>query len=538
MIADRFAAWPTRAPSLTVRGRLLRYVAAWPLAGWALSGGLVALAGLRFALLSDAEAPPGSDGGNWLAFARELFGEDVKAADAVYPPVVPFLLRPLMELLGPLTAMKTLAVASSVLMGFPLYLILRRELHPVLSVTLTLAFVMAGYQQETLAFGGYPQLLATAFLLLSLYWLGLGLLEGKSRLILLSAVAGALVVGTHMLAATLLMVSAPLLAGYFAFQQRGLWMKVAARFAKWAAATTALALTLTPFYLPLLSLLDGNPANPHGYSIINLDNTVAYVFREQLVLWVALTVVGLPVLVLMAWRRSDSLLAPTAAALLFGPTIVFAVTGEVRSLQLLEAGVFVSWGLLAAYVIDSFASGRAEHWWPGWPALAVGAVCVAMAVAISVSGQNRALDSFRFYSVLDNEAVKALDWLRLQEEGTVVATVSPKGLMYGWWIEGYARRPAYNATDPRWFNFREEKLHVAAASRMLSPRLGPQGVSRLVGEHDIRYVFLDRWSEIDTSGLRAAGFRPAYQSTRYLVLAWRPAPASRAERAEPTMERP
>lgn len=526
MIADRSYAQLTPATSVTTPVRLLRYVSTWPLAGWALGGGLLALAGARFALLSDAPAPPGSDGGNWLAFARELFGEDVKAANVVYPPVMPFLLRALMELLGPLTAVKVLAVASSVLMGVPLYLILRRELHPVLSVALALAFVMAGYQQETLAFGGYPQLLGTAFLLFSLYWLGLALREGKTRLILLSAVAGGLVVGTHMLGATQLMVSAPLLAGYFAFQQRGVWRKVAALFATWAATTAALSLTLTPFYLPLLSLLDGNPANPHGYSIINLDRTVAYVFREQLALWVALTAAALPVVVLMAWRRSDSLLAPAAAALLFGPTLIFVVTGEVRSLQLLQAGVFVSWGLLASYVIDSFASARTEQWWPGWPALAVGSVCLALAAAISVSGHSRAQDSIRFYSVLDGEAVKALDWLRLQEEGTVVANVSPEGLMYGWWIEGYARQPAYNATDPRWFNFREEKEHVAVASRMLWARLGPQEIARLAGEHDIRYVFVDKRTKTDRSSLEAAGFRPAYESTRYLVLAWRPASAS------------
>ena len=528
MKAERFGAWLTPAPSLTFPGQLLRRVSAWPLAGWALGGGLLALAGLRLALLSDAQAPPGSDGGNWLAFARELFGEEIKAADVAYPPVAPLLLRLLMLPLGALGAVKVLAVASSILMGVPLYLILRRELHPVLSVALALAFVMAGYQAETLAFGGYPQLLGAAFLLFSLYWLGPTLLDGRTWPLLLSAMAGSLAIGTHLLGATQLIVAAPILAGCFAFQQRAAWRRVAARFARWSIVTAALALTVAPFYVRLLPLLDGSPANPQGYGITALRSTLSYVYLEHQALWMVLTGVALVVPLVMVGRRSDSLLAPTAAALLFGPLLVFAASGEVRSFQLLEAGVLVSLGLLTSYVVAGLATRGAGQRWPGWPALAVGAACLAIAGAIGVSGHSRAQDSFAFYRVVDDEAVEALDWLRLQEEGTVVASIAPQGAMYGWWIEGYAGHPAYSAADPRWFNFREEKKDVAVANRLLSARLRPREAARLVDEHDIRYVFLDKRAPTDWLSLEAAGFRPAYQSAHYMVLRWEPARAGRA----------
>ena len=518
--ADRSQTWLALANRLASPARLLGHVSALPLAGIVLFAALLALAGLRLALWSEVQAPPGSDGGNWLAFARELVGDDVKAATAVYPPVLPLLLRLLMVPLGALTALKVVGVASWALMGIPMYLILRRDLHPVLSIVLSLAFVMAGYQAETLAFGGYPQLLGTTFLLFSLYWLGPALARGNKQTLLLSAMAGSLAIGTHQLGATQLAVSAPIFAGYFALQQHAAWRNVATQFARWAAATAAFSLIFAPFYVRMVLLLDGSPANPHGYGLTTLDDTLAYVFLEQQALWLVLTAVALVVPLLMVGLRRGSLLAPTAAALLFGPGLIFALSGEVRSLQLMEAGVLVALGLLASYVIDSFRFPDTHRWGFAWPALAVGAACLAIALGIGASGEDRAQDSLAFYRVLDDEAVEALDWLRDQDEGVVIASGSPRGFNYGWWIEGYARQPAYNAADPRWFNFREETEQVGVANAMLSAYVSAAEVARLTEEHEIAYVFIDERTSADTSNLEAAGFEPAYENGSYLILAW------------------
>ncbi len=501
--------------------QLLAYGSTLPLAAIAFCAAVLTLASLRLAGLSDAQAPPGADGGNWLAYARDLFGDHVKAAAAIYPPVLPFLLRLLLILLPPLEALKVLGVASWALMAVPLFLVLRRDLNPVISMVLALAFVMAGYQAEIQAFGGYPDLLGTAFLLFSLYWLGPALRDRNKQALLLSAIAGSLAIGTHQGAAAQLVVASFIFAGYFALQRPVVWRAVAARFARWAVATTALSLVFAPFYIRMILLLDRNPNNPQGYSLTSINDALAYALSEHHLLWLTLAAAAFAAPLLVIRFRRDSLLAPTAASLLLTPLLLFAVTGEVRNFQLMEAGIIVSLGLIASSVIASFRAVSATwRWatWLGWPTLAVGAACLAIAVPISLSGQDRAQVTFSYYRVLDDKAVEALNWLRGQETGIVVANTNPLGYQYGWWIEGYAGRPTYNAADPRWFNFREEREQVMIANDLLAPMADPYLIAVLAEARKVRYVFLDRRTHTRTAGLIAAGFKPAYQNGQYVIL--------------------
>ena len=81
--------------------------------------GLVSIAALRLWQLSEGEAPPGADPGNWLAFAYELTGEQVKAAEAAAPPLVPALLLTLMAIASPLLALKIVAVFAATFTAVP-----------------------------------------------------------------------------------------------------------------------------------------------------------------------------------------------------------------------------------------------------------------------------------------------------------------------------------------------------------------------------------------------------------------------------------
>src|SRR5438105_10158748 len=62
----------------------------------------------RFMVFHQTPGPPGSDGGNWLAFSTELFGGDVKAAAGMYFPVTLVLLKFFTLFAPPLVALKTL----------------------------------------------------------------------------------------------------------------------------------------------------------------------------------------------------------------------------------------------------------------------------------------------------------------------------------------------------------------------------------------------------------------------------------------------
>src|SRR6266849_7439667 len=77
-------------------------------------GGLIGVVWLRFVQLSVSDAPPGADGGDWLAFAYQFSGVYNRAADVVSPPVVPLLIWLLTAFVSPLIALKLVAVFTSV----------------------------------------------------------------------------------------------------------------------------------------------------------------------------------------------------------------------------------------------------------------------------------------------------------------------------------------------------------------------------------------------------------------------------------------
>jgi hypothetical protein len=455
---------------------------------------VVGVATYRFWVLADYAAPPGADPGNWLAVTHGLFGKSVKAAEATYFPVLLVLLKALLAFLPTLMAIKVLGVGVSVLMGIPFYLILRRACSPPLSAGLTLGFLLAGYQEETLSFGGYPQLLATTFLLLTVYWLMDGLISGRLRPLLLAAGSTALVAGAHHFT-LLLMAPTLLILGVALFVQERPDIRPFLRNAGvWALSAALFSLPLLPWYIHFLTLMEGNPANPHGFSVLDVDGVTAYVFEENRPFWVALLIVAavLPLMPLFGERAAR--IRPAALALVAGPLLGFILTSEVRAFQLIQAGIVLSLALPAAAVERHLAHTRVRVTIRQVERLSLGLAVAALLIAIATSGHQRFTDGRALYQIVDDSALEALDWLREHSppNARVVANESVTRVSYAWWVEGYAQRPAYSLIEPDYLSFAEEKEQSRLARRLLDEETPPSEVETILRETGIEYVFLDK----------------------------------------------
>ena len=97
--------------------------------------------------------------------------------------------------------------------------------------------------------------------------------------------------------------------------------------------------------------------------------------------------------------------------------------------------------------------------------------------------------------------------IRGEKENRVVANETPRGGIYGWWVEGYAGLPTYFAVDTRWLSFREEKDQAEVAHRMLSADISALEMSRLAEANRIKFLFLDKRTLLIPQGrLEKAGF--------------------------------
>ena len=476
-------------------------------------------------LWSPMLAPPGSDGGNWLALGRELFGESVKAAPVVYPPLLPALLGLVKLVLPPLAALKLVAWFAAASVSIPVYFLLRGTLRPWLAASLAFTVCTIGYANETLAWGGYPQLLGASLLLFGVYFGRRGLISGQRRYLVISAVITALMAATHTLAvlecAFLYVVLA--LVYYYAWRggrlppvARGGWRLIMV----WAAATVLLALLRLPLYLTSWELFAGNALNLWQRApLAALGGAGGW--PAEFYIWTVLGVIGGLSCGWLVLRRRDFVLGGAAFSVLAAASFAFVVTGELRTFHLLQIGILLALGMSLTWALRRLSFFRAAL--PR--AVLLGAVVVVLA-SLGYFGEMRAVRAFNWYRVVDAPLLQALDWLRDhgQPRELVVAGEAPRGQIPGWWVEGYAGLPAYLAVDTQWLFFDAEKQQAVAAHAMLTAPATVAELKALTAEHGVRHVLLHKEviGAVDPRpALIEAGFRTSLENDSVVILSYR-----------------
>lgn len=477
----------------------------------------------RFSLLSDQGAPPGTDVGNWLALAHELFGERVKAAIVPYPPVVPGLVKSVTLVLPPLLGVILLGAVLSVVAGLPFFFSVRHSAGTLWALLFTVALLFIGYSVEMLAWGGYPQMLTQALLVLTLYWLGKGLLDNRRLYLPLAGVSAAASIGTSVLSLTFLAVTIPMFVALLAFQARLNLKDIALRVAAFGVVAGALSLAFLPVYLRTYELREGRIWNPQGYTAGTSPEAFAYVFKElpgvagemKLLLPLALVTIAY----ILRRSSSRSLVGPGAISMMATGLLLFFTSFEVRMLSIFE------WGLLAGlafFVSDGFSQIRRLHLQGTLVLTARAGIVVAALSLVAVlvaAGHQRTVEAIDWYLVLDRDVVEGLDWLQANASpGTLVAaSTSPKGHQLAWLVEGYAGLPAYNGSDPRWLILKEERRQAAVARALLASASGEQAAN-IAEQHNIEYIILDKRVRSNRAALAEAGFVSVFENPTLQVL--------------------
>jgi hypothetical protein len=211
----------------------------------------------------------------------------------------------------------------------------------------------------------------------------------------------------------------------------------------------------------------------------------AYVFRDFEPLWLVLILVALvtPFLV----RRSR--LSASALALTWGSSIAIVALLEVRFVQILFAGIALSLAVLA------------ERAWVHPARLAFtrvrqGLIAASLAAVLFLTayqGQQVFYQASTYYRVIGNDLLPGLDWLRSHTAPTdhiAVSRTQPD--LLGWWIEGYARRPALYAANLRWLSFSQERKNATLANQIFDSQSTPEQIVSIIKQEQIHYLFIDQ----------------------------------------------
>jgi len=379
----------------------------------------------------------GTDAGDYLATMQQLFGTDVTGKGLTRPPLVGLALWPLVQIFGPLEATKLLAVAASVLIGVPFYMLCSRFTGRAVALAASLAFIFSLRYMDALNWG-FLTLVSVGLVTLCFYLiheiLAAPSLE-KGKVLALALATWALVSANR--SSTVVYVVAVLAFAAAALVVGGRFRGGLPRLLPAALLAMLLSLPIMPIYFHssfaigderFLVAGDPSPGSGGGWDKLRY-------FFDPTHLWAAVALIGLlGGLILFRRTRLGGMLVftLTLASLL----LCMLVAGEVgtRSVYFLYLPLWLGFAVFADAVVRAARDGHL--------ALAVGPVCVLglLALATMSKGYSKLPEAAEWYGYLEATHVAAIEAVD-QAAPAGAGAAYPKGMIT--WTAGLAGRRVY-----------------------------------------------------------------------------------------------
>jgi len=478
------------------------------------------LAVSRYDVLTDRQAPATVDAGNWFAFGNAVLGHSSRSGSIVYPPVVPLLLVGLSRIVGVIAAVGLVGAVSATLPAVSVYAVLRTAHLRWVAVALASLLGASASVGEAAAWGGFPQLIGLAAVVVFLVSLDRVLQAPAWRSALVAGSLWTLILATsHFVAIFAALAAAATGALALAAVQSDRQGWVRDRVPKLLVLVLPVVAVM-PLYAPLLGAITANKSNDAAVDTVgfsNLFDTVAYTFRDAPVVWrlLMLCAVCAPLATWERWRRPEWRLH--VAGLLALVTAV-AITHQVRFMAFLP---LVTVSGVALWVIAGAMTPPAPARWFRGPMAAVAAIVL---VVQATSASHLFVAQREFYGVVDPSTFAGLEWTRRHTPTTTTLAVpSVDQAPLGWWVEGYDRRPTFYGSPLQWLSFPDELRRARIANSILTPTFPDEASLSAARRAGIDLVLVPkRGVEYNPASLRSFlqhhPDRVAYQNAGIVIL--------------------
>jgi hypothetical protein len=211
-------------------------------------------------------------------------------------------------------------------------------------------------------------------------------------------------------------------------------------------------------------------------------------YRDFPWFWRAALLVAVAAPVLMFRHRRTPLWTVTTALVLTTPALTIA-TREFRYTYLLPTACACA----VALFIEQARIPRAGPVLTMWTRRALPCALLGI-MAIQVgTGISFFVNQVHFYTGLRPGVISGMDWLRSNTSANEVIAVSAteRGYPLGWWIEGYAQRPAVYGGDLAYLLYRSERSRDVVATDILSTEPRLTATCATAHQHGIRYLFVE-----------------------------------------------
>jgi hypothetical protein len=463
--------------------------------------------------------PSGSDAGNWLAMARERLGDTVMAGDATYAPLFPGFLAALLWAFEPIPAIVVAGLVSKAALVVSVFAV-GRPIGRIYAAVGAVLVGVAGAQLEAYAWGAYPQTLASAFGLVSVFALVQYMGNRRTLHLTLGIALAAATLATHLLVGGLLLVALPIAMVH------SLWVERANRMA-WRTASAVVAALAVPggFYLYRAVVVAGNngyepPVNPLG---LDLWFSVVHETREAPLPWLIVAVLAVVGLVVAHTSKAELATKADGWSWIAAGSAFFVVTGEARSLLLVQIGLVVLGvrGFKWLWQRARRAHEATGHLRYGalWRGIVVAGVGIAFGLVVGGVGSYGGTTGW--FRVVDREELDALK-AAAEQGDLVMASAGNHGHPLGWWVQGYAGIPTFSGIDLRWLAFPLEREQAQITNDFFAQIDGSAESLEPIREVGVDFLVVDRrgpdagWLESPV----ANDFERVYESPTLVVLSF------------------
>jgi hypothetical protein len=461
--------------------------------------------------------PTGADPGNWLAIANERLGRDVMAADVTYLPLFPGLLAGLLWLWGPVTGFNIAAMITIAALASAVY-VCTKPVGRSYALAAAIVVAVAGSQVEAYAWGGYPQLLATAFGLLATFYLLRHFQDRLPRHLWIAVALVASTVATHALVGGLLVIALVVSSVYWLYLVRPAQGRLRAIIVgSCCAAVAALVILVASVWVP-----EGVVPTLNPESTGRLESLLKAV-REAPIPWAIVTLAAISVLFRRTWASTVAATVASGVSWALAGLAFFVVTAEPRGLMVAQVGVVVCAVVTFAAVVHSVRAARqasSNAGVAGYRLLIIASM--ALLGSLVVSGVATYASSTDWYRLVDQAELASLDRLAAVStpDDLVLASRGRQGMPVGWWVQGYAQRRSYSAHDAAYLAFPDEREQAELANDFFSGELSDTDALALLGSTGADLIAVDRRGP-NAGWLRsevAETFRTVDESSNIVIL--------------------
>jgi hypothetical protein len=431
----------------------------------------------------------------------------------------------LVHVVGPIDAVRIVALGSYLLLVAAIAVVGGAMFGGVGGAAMALAFGSSGVVNEPLAFGGYPQQVALAALIVAAWGATRSCIEARRDGLFLLLFGLAVSALTHHLYYLFALAVIGIVWGLAVIARAPIIRRTTIGVAAAVATSAVLALPT------LLAFRRLGYAPPLEGVALSVGEAWLYGTREAPTLWLVVVLAGLLGMVLGLVRLRIAQGA-VAAGLIGVGGAAFALSGEPRVLPLLLGGALLGVGIGAATLCKLPTNQKSpshlrdgevrydssDHPGPdgggglAWGFGASGAclgggksalyrpavgpvVLVLIALVLVLPGDRVMREYVEFYRVLDPSFIAAAE--RIDAIGRPVASMADRrGWPVGWWIEGLTGAPTAVGSDRRWLGFPVERQRAEDVERIFDGRRTPAEIRELAARLGVEMLVVRKWEWI------------------------------------------